>query len=276
MSCSIKTSLAGQRTKASVNGVVVPHDLISREVQNHPAKSPIAGWTEAARALAVRELLLQEARRLGVAAEPATDEDGRRETDEEAMIRALVAREVATPEPDADTCRRYYEQNRRRFRSPDIFEAAHILIAAPRQDAPRFEAARRKAREILAELSRAPEHFAELARARSDCPSRESGGNLGQITPGSTVPEFEAALQKLATGAIASEPVESRFGCHVVRLERRIEGRELPFELVAQRIADYLRDRVQRTATAQYLQVLAGKADVQGVELTRAASPLVQ
>ena len=102
-------------------------------------------------------------------------------------------------------------------------------------------------------------------------PVARSGGNLGQITPGSTVPEFEAALQKLATGAIASEPVESRFGVHVVRLERRIEGRELPFELVAERIADYLRERVQRTATAQYLQVLAGKADVQGVELTRAA-----
>jgi peptidyl-prolyl cis-trans isomerase C len=276
MSCSIKAQLAGQRTKVSVNGVVVPHDLISREAQNHPAKTPVAAWTEAARALAVRELLLQEARRVGVAAAPATDEDGRRETDEEAMIRALVAREVATPEPDAETCRRYYEQNRRRFRSPDIFEAAHILIAAPRHDAPRYEAARQTARELIAQLARTPEQFADLARSHSSCPSREAGGNLGQITPGSTVAEFEAALRNLDAGAIAPEPVESRFGCHVVRLARRIEGRELPFELVAQRIADYLRERVQRTATAQYLQVLAGKADVQGVELTRATSPLLQ
>jgi peptidyl-prolyl cis-trans isomerase C len=276
MSCSIKAQIAGARPKISVNGIVIPHDLISREAQNHPSRTPVAAWTEAARALAVRELLLQEARRLGVAAEAATDAEGRRETDEEAMIRALVAREVATPEPDAETCRRYYEQNRRRFRSPDIFEVAHILIAAPRGDALRYDAARQKARELTETLSREPEQFTELARAHSDCPSRESGGNLGQITPGSTVPEFEAALQKLATGAVASEPVESRFGVHVVRLDRRIAGRELPFELVADRIADYLRERVQRTATAQYLQVLAGKADVQGVELTRAASPLVQ
>lgn len=276
MSCSIKAQIAGQRTKVSVNGTVIPHDLISREAQNHPAKSPAAAWTEAARALAVRELLLQEARRVGVAAEPAADEDGRRETDEEAMIRALVAREVATPEPDAETCRRYFEQNRRRFRSPDIFEAAHILIAAPRHDGKRYQAARQTAREFIAELARKPADFAGLARAHSACPSRESGGNLGQITPGSTVAEFESALRTLEPGAIAPEPVESRFGCHVVRLERRIEGRELPFELVADRIAAYLRDRVLRTATAQYLQVLAGKADVQGVELIRAASPLVQ
>ena len=59
MSCSIKAQLAGARTKVSVNGIVIPHDLISREAQNHPAKSPVAAWTEAARALAVRELLLQ-------------------------------------------------------------------------------------------------------------------------------------------------------------------------------------------------------------------------
>jgi peptidyl-prolyl cis-trans isomerase C len=276
MSCSIKAQLASQRTKVSVNGVVIPHDLISREAQNHPAKSPVAAWTEAARALAVRELLLQEARRVGMAAAPATDEDGRRETDEEAMIRALVAREVATPDPDADTCRRYYEQNRRRFRSPEIFEAAHILIAAPRNDAARYEAARQTARELIAELARSPERFADSARVHSACPSRDSGGNLGQVTLGSTVPEFETALRTLEPGAIAPEPVESRFGCHVVRLERRIDGRELPFELVAQRIAEYLRDRVQRTATAQYLRVLAGKADVQGIELARAQSPLVQ
>ena len=99
----------------------------------------------AARALVVRELLLQEARRLGVAAEPLADDDGRRETDEEALIRALVEREVRVPDPDEARCRRYYEQNLRRFRSPDIYEAAHILFAAAPGDGDARAAARMQA-----------------------------------------------------------------------------------------------------------------------------------
>ena len=49
----------------SVNGVVMPRDAIARETQHHPADTPILAWQAAARALVIRELLLQEARRLG-------------------------------------------------------------------------------------------------------------------------------------------------------------------------------------------------------------------
>ena len=66
---------------------------------------------------------------------PMADGEGRRETDDEAAIRTLVAQEVQTPKADAATCRRYYEQNRRRFRSSDIYEAAHILFGASKADA---------------------------------------------------------------------------------------------------------------------------------------------
>ena len=61
MNCSIKSVLTqGQRTTVSVNGVVIAHDLISRETQNHPAANPVLAWTAATRALVVRELLLQD------------------------------------------------------------------------------------------------------------------------------------------------------------------------------------------------------------------------
>ena len=64
MSCSAHAAVtATNRVPVRVNGVTIPHDIISREAQNHPAPTPIAAWTAAARALAVRELLLQEARR---------------------------------------------------------------------------------------------------------------------------------------------------------------------------------------------------------------------
>ncbi len=254
----------------SVNGVPIPRDAIAREVQHHSAPSPVAAWKQAARALAVRELLLQEARRVGVAVEPLSDAEGRRETEEEASIRGLIEREAKVPEPDRETCRRYYEQNRRRFRSPDIYEAAHILIAAPAGNAEAHAQAREQASGMLADIRENPARFSEFADEFSACPSGAHGGNLGQITPGQTTPEFERALEILEPGSFSSEPVATRYGFHIIRLDRKIEGRELPFETVAPRIADYLRESVRRRAVAQFIARLAERAEIAGVELAGA------
>ena len=69
------------------------------------------------------------------------------------------------PEPDDETCRRYYENNRARFRSPDIYEASHILFAALPADAQAYAQARADAAAVLAELREHPERFAALAQA---------------------------------------------------------------------------------------------------------------
>lgn len=271
MSCSVHTSLPGGKpTVVSVNGTAIARDTIVREMQNYAAPKPIAAWQQAARALVIRELLLQEARRLAIVAEPASDAEGRRETDEEAMIRGLIEREVSVPEPDDATCRRYYEQNRARFRSADIFEASHILFAAVAKDREAYAQARADAEAVLATLRDNPGTFAMLAKAHSRCPSAGQGGNLGQITGGQTTPEFEQALAKIAPGELSAQPVETRYGFHIIRLDRKIEGRTLPYELVAERIADYLRESVRRRADAQYIARLVSAAKIEGIELAGA------
>jgi peptidyl-prolyl cis-trans isomerase C len=268
MSCSARLPAASANSViVRVNGVVIAKGAIAREVQHHPAPTPVAAWKDAARALAIRELLLQEARRLDLKADPLTDGEGRRETREEALIRALIAREVTTPAPDPESCRRYYEHNRRRFRTADLYEAAHILFAASAKDPTAFSRARAQAHGVLAELHAHPERFADLARLHSACPSGAEGGNLGQITSGQTTPEFERALTSLTPGSLCQEPVATRYGHHIIRLDRRIEGRELPFEAVAAKIADYLANSVERRAVAQYLARLAARARIEGIEL---------
>jgi peptidyl-prolyl cis-trans isomerase C len=268
MGCSVHNNLAETaRTRIAVDGIAIPHDVISREAQNHKGPTPLAAWTAAARALVVRALLLSEARRLSVAFGALHDEQGRRETEEEAMIRALIEREVTTPVADAAACRRYYDSNRRRFRSADIYEAAHILFAARKDDPSSFDRARTDADAALEILQREPGRFAELARLHSACPSSAQGGNLGQITAGQTTPEFEAAMRTLEPGATTEHPVETRYGIHIIRLERKIAGKELPFDLVRERVADYLADRVHRIAVAQYVARLAGRAQIEGVAL---------
>lgn len=272
MGCSIRSTLAGaSRVPVTVNGVTIPYDAIARETQNHPAPTPVAAWTAAARALAVRELLLQEARQLGIRAEPAVDEAGRTETEEEALVHALVTHEVRTPTPDEATCRRYYQQNAGLFRSADIYEASHILIAA-RQDHPAaFAAARDRAAALLKRLARDPTLFAALASAHSDCPSARAGGNLGQLTEGSTTPEFERARLALTPGELSAAPVATRYGFHIIRLNRHIAGQPLPFEAVHERIAGYLAERSERIAIAQYIARLAGRAELGGIDLPTAA-----
>jgi peptidyl-prolyl cis-trans isomerase C len=268
MSCSARVALAGAaRVPVTVNGVTIAHDLISREAQNHPASTPVAAWMAAARALVVRELLLQEARRLDVCPTPITDTEGRRETHEEALIRGLIEAQVATPAPDEASCRRYCERNRPRFRSADIYEASHIMIAARRDQPEAFAAARERATALLSRLLEAPALFGELAVAHSDCPSAASGGNLGQLTAGATTPEFEQALLGLKPGAMTSTPVETRYGFHIIRLDRHILGRELPFEAVRERIAEYLLERSRRLGVAQYIARLASRAELGGVDL---------
>ncbi|TIS22570.1 MAG: peptidylprolyl isomerase, partial [Mesorhizobium sp.] len=141
------------------------------------------------------------------------DPDGRRETIEDALVRGLIEREVRVPDADEETLRRFYENNLRRFVTSSLYEADHILVAARRDDREAFAAAREKALSLRSSLTAAPERFALLARDCSECPSGALGGSLGQIGPGDTTPEFEAALIDLAPGDI-SPPVETRYGVH--------------------------------------------------------------
>ncbi len=268
--------LAPSRKIISVNGVAIPREEISREAQNHRAGTPAAAWLEAAQALVIRQLMLQEASRLNLSPEPATDDQGRRETEEDAMIRALIEREVKTPTPNEASCRRYYEQNRQKFRSSDLYEVAHILIAANPDDPIQVEEKRKSASALIEILARDASSFTEAARVYSACPSRELGGNLGQISRDQAVPEFERALALLTPGIIAPEPIQTRYGFHVVRLDRKIEGETLAYELVAARIAGYLDESCKRQAVAQYIGILAAQARIEGFSLSTANGQKLQ
>ena len=66
--------------------------------------------------------------------------------------------------------------------------------------------------------------FAELAKVHSDDPSATKGGDLGWISPGDTVPEFERVMNQLRDNEI-SMPVQSPFGWHLIQVqERKTEG----------------------------------------------------
>lgn len=247
----------------SVNGVDIDDHVIEREMAYHrQAANPLK---QSVHEVVLRTLLLQEADRLGLCM-PGEDED--------ACIEALLASEVKVPQADEAACGRFYAANPRQFTSGELAEARHILFQVT-PDAP-LELLRETADAVLAALRAQPERFDEMARQYSNCPSGAVGGSLGQLARGQCVPEFDAVVFRLAQGQLAERPVETRFGLHIVQVQRRVAGRLLPFEAVRERIADYLTTAAWQRGVHQYLQLLVGRADVQGVTLEGANSPLVQ
>lgn len=251
----------------TVNGVEITDQDVERELPFHAAAE--APLRSAAQALVLRHVLLQEAERLGLAA-TAADADSRAE----ALIERLIAQEVRVPEPTEAECRTYYGNHPERFRSGDLVEASHILFQI--NEGSPLALIRARANEVLQEVLAQPDRFGELARRYSNCPSGAAGGNLGQLSRGQSVPEFEAVVFRMRGGEIRSRLLETRFGLHIVKVERRIDGVQLPFEAVRERIAGYMSEAARRRAIHQYLQILVGQAEIHGIELTGAETPLVQ
>lgn len=260
--------------EVTVNGNAIEEARIMAEAQQHPADNPGEALLAAARALVVRELLLQEARSLKVAANPEVLESGAVETEEDALIRTLMEQEIDTPASDRVVRRRFYDLNKHRFKSDTIYEARHILLAV-RSEKEKLSK-HDQARALIETLVCDPGSFGRVAKEISDCPSKMEGGNLGQLTTGSTVPEFESVLQEMEVGKIWPEPVESRFGFHIVLLVNRISGEVLPFEHVEEKIGAWLEASSWSRAVSQYIAILAGRAKITGIDLEAAASPLVQ
>ena len=217
----------------------------------------------------VRELLRQRAIETDLLSPDASSEEEIAEA-----IEQLLAREVRVPVATESECRRYYDTHRADCRSGDLVHARHILFQiTPSVNVPEVRA---RAEETLKEILAAPEIFEVRARQLSNCPSGQADGNLGQIGRGDTVPEFEQAVFRLGPTGILPELVRSRYGFHIVAVDRRIPGSDLPFEKARDRIAETLRALVEERGLRQYVSVLAGEAEIEGVRIDAATSPLVQ
>lgn len=247
----------------SVNGVAIAREAVAREMQHHPAATRELAEREAATALVIRELLLQRAKEREITSD-----------DEEERIAALIDLEVRVPEPTTEEIARYYRRNTLRFASPPLYEAAHIFFPARDAADGKGAEALAKAQAVCTQVLEQPKLFASLAKAHSACSSKHEGGSLGQVTKGDTNPELERAMATMAVGATML--VRSRHGFHVLRLDRRVPGKELSLDQVSGWIADHLRKSSKRRAIAQYLQILTAGARIEGIDLAGADSPLVQ
>ena len=228
----------------------------------------VVGWPSPEVA-AVRELLRQRATAVGILSSDTGGDDAI-----SAAIDRLLADEVSVPAPTDAECRRYYKNHLKEFQSGDLVYARHILFqVTPSVSVPEIRA---RAERALSELLAEPDRFASMARELSNCPSGQHGGNLGQIGRGETVPEFERVLFRLGASGILPELVKTRHGFHIVAVDQSILGKTLPFDAVRDQISERLKAAVEERALRQYVSILAGQAEIVGVDLHAVATPLVQ
>jgi peptidyl-prolyl cis-trans isomerase C len=226
---------------------------------------------------ACTELLRQEAMAAGLldADDPAPVQGAISEAAGTA-IEALLERELQTPEPSEEACRRHHAANLARYAIGERARVRHVLFAVtPGVD---VNALRQRAEACLIDLrsSSGADRFATVAASTSNCPSGEQGGELGWLTSADCAPEFARELLGHAEIGVLPRLVHSRFGLHVVEVLARESGVQPSFESVRAAVAQSLRQQSFATALRQYLQLLAGQARVQGVELDAATTPLVQ
>ena len=147
----------------------------------------------------------------------------------------------------------YAEQKDTRFTVPEERKARHILIRESTPDA------QDKIESLAGELAQGAD-FAELAKEHSEDPgSKNQGGDLGWVSRGVMVPAFEQALFSLPEGQV-SEPVESSFGWHLIRLDELRPARVRDFDDAREEVLNLYRERQARErfdALAEQLEQLS-------------------
>lgn len=182
-----------------------------------------------------RRLFLMDATRNLYEREPAFKEQLQRVKEDMltsyAMQKALEKLRVTEEEAKA-----YYEKNKDKFVSGTTFNASHILVDSEE-----------KANELLGRIKAGELSFEEAAGQYSTCPSGKQGGNLGDFGSGQMVPEFENACAGMEVGEL-SAPVQTQFGYHLIRLNKKEEGGEMTYEEVKDNLMEALKEEKQQAA----------------------------
>jgi peptidyl-prolyl cis-trans isomerase SurA len=136
---------------------------------------------------------------------------------------------------------RYYEAHKQDYGRPGLIKVRQITLRLdPNAPEPVATAVLERVEDIRKRLVKG-EDFATLAKQVSEDPLAAEGGDLGELEPSKLLPEFEAPLSRMKEGEI-SEPIRSKMGVHLLKLEKRIDEAFQPESEVAADIKEKLYD----------------------------------
>lgn len=191
------------------------------------------------------ELVYQEAQRTGLDKQAdflAKEELARRELLVNAFLQEYVKK---NPISEADT-KAAYEQYKKELGEKE-YSARHILVSTEAE-----------AKDLIAQLGKGGD-FAKLAKEKSKDPgSKEKGGDLGWFSLGGMVKPFSDAVARLQKGGVSTEPVQTQFGWHVIKLEDTRSTQAPAYD----KVKDGLQKQLQQRQLEKLLTDLRTKAKI--------------
>jgi peptidyl-prolyl cis-trans isomerase C len=191
----------------------------------------------------VREMLLQEALRLGLQNNETIRykiENYRRNL----LINELLNRQIEGETVVSDKeVKNYYETHKNQFTTETV-EASYIVVRT-REDA-----------EMIMALLKRGESFSDLAKKYSIGPGAEAGGSIGEITRGQMIPEFEDALFALQKPGDISPIIETDFGYHIIRLDKTKTTKIIPYDEASKTIRELLTDQKEKEFFENFVKKL--------------------
>ena len=166
-------------------------------------------------------------------------------------IKKLVEMEQGKKiKPTQKEISKFYQDNKNKFMTLDGVHVRHILVTFNAKDDAKIKAEKKAKIDNLRKQLLEGANFAEIAKNNSDCPSKDNGGDLGEIKKGQTVKTFEDAAftqEKDAIGPV----VTTEYGHHIIQVLGRNPGSAVKLDEVKDRIAQYLEQQKQAEVFAQ-------------------------
>lgn len=182
-----------------------------------------------------RKLFLLDAQKNLYEREPAFKEQLTR-VKEDLLTNYAIQKSVERVRVTDEEIKKFYDENPDQFVSGTTYNASHILVADEET-----------ANALLAKINAGEISFEDAARENSTCPSGQQGGELGDFSHGQMVPEFENACEAMEVGTI-SAPVQTQFGWHIIKLNKKEAGGTMKFSEIKNDIRDALVSQKQQAA----------------------------
>ncbi len=180
----------------------------------------------------------------------------------EIKVRKIVLAQLGdNTKPSQKEISKFYSDNTDKFTVPESVHVRHILVLINKGDGDKVKAEKKAKIENLRQQVLDGADFAEVARKNSDCPSKEKGGDLGNITRGQTVEPFEDAAFSQEKNVIGPV-ITTDYGYHVIQVLEQNPKKTIALEEVKNKISDYLEKQKQADAFTTLIKKLRENAKI--------------
>jgi len=181
-------------------------------------------------------------------------------------IKKLVDKELGkSSKPTEKEISKFYTDNKDKFVQEESVHVRHILVTIDPKDDDKIKAEKKAKIEGLRKQIIDGADFAEIAKKNSDCPSKENGGDLGDIKKGQTVKPFEDAAFSQEVKAVGPV-VTTEYGHHIIQVLGKNPPKMTKLEDVKDKIGGYLEQTKQREAFGKLIERLRKSATILSYE----------